>query len=234
MSEHNQVHLRLAQLVRDLDEEGISEQDGLINELTQAAVDYVPGAAAAGMTVVEHGRSVRTIGATTSDANALDSIQERHGAGPCLSATWDHHTVRVDDFSTDERWPQFFRSAMAETPMRSSLSFMMFTDHGSMGALNLYAHRPHAFTDDSVEMGLIFATHGAVLWGSLRRESQFRSALASRDLIGQAKGMLMERFGIDAAHAFGLLTQLSQESNTKVVEIARQVVEADAPRRQIT
>lgn len=233
MGEHNQVHMRLAQLVRELDREDVDELDGLLNELTHAAVEYVPGAMAAGMTVVERGRSVRTIGATSRDAEAADAIQERHNHGPCLSAAWEHHTVRVDDYGSDERWPQFFHDAINETAVRSSLSFMMFTDHGTMGALNLYGSEPNSFTDESVEMGLIFATHGAVLWGSLLRENQFRSALASRDLIGQAKGMLMERYHIDAAHAFGLLTRLSQESNTKVVEIARRVVEADAPKRDL-
>jgi hypothetical protein len=234
MTERNQMHLRLAQLVRELDTEGNSEVDHLLTDLTQAAVQYVPGADAAGMTVVQRGHSVRTIGATTVEAEALDAIQERHGAGPCLSAAWEHHMVRVDDFTGDERWPLFFRDAVAETEMHSSLSFMMFTDRVTMGALNLYARAPHAFTEESVELGLIFATHGAVLWGSYLRENQFRSALASRDLIGQAKGMLMERFSIDATHAFSLLTRLSQESNTRVVDVARKIVDAEATKRAVS
>jgi hypothetical protein len=234
MSEHNQMHLRLAQLVRELDVEGKTELDHLLTDLTQAAVHYVPGADAAGMTVVERGRRVRTIGATTAEAEALDSFQEQHGDGPCLSAAWEHHTVRVDDFTSDERWPLFLRDAVAGTEMRSSLSFMMFTDRGSMGALNLYARAPHSFTEESVELGLVFATHGAVLWGSYLRENQFRSALASRDLIGQAKGMLMERFSIDATHAFSLLTRLSQESNARVVDVAGKIIDAEAARRMVS
>lgn len=210
MSEHNRVHIRLAELVRELDRVEGDELDKLLDELTHAAVAYVPGAAAAGMTVVERGRSIRTIGATSQDAKSLDGIQERLGAGPCLSAAWEHHTVRVDDYATDQRWPQFFTDAMAETSMRASLSFVMYTGHRTMGALNLYGEVPHSFTDESVEIGLVFATHGAVLWSSALREKQFRSALASRDTIGQAKGMLMERFKIDASRAFGLLSKLSQ------------------------
>ena len=78
-------------------------------------------------------------------------------------------------------------------------------------------------------MGLIFATHTALVWNMMRRDQQFRSALVSRDIIGQAKGRLMERFDIDAAEAFELLRQLSQESNTPIAHIAQRVVTGDRP-----
>jgi len=82
-----------------------------------------------------------------------------------------------------------------------------------------------------VELGLIFATHTALTWNLLRRDEQFKSALASRDIIGQAKGMIMERFNIDAVQAFELLKRLSQNSNAPVAEIARRLVYADHPPR---
>lgn len=107
------------------------------------------------------------------------------------------------------------------------LSFQMFADHKTMGALNFYAEQPDAFDDAAVEIGVIYATHGALAWRMLRRDREFRSALASRDLIGQAKGMIMERFGIDAVQAFELLKRLSQSTNTPVVDVARQLVEAE-------
>jgi AmiR/NasT family two-component response regulator len=90
--------------------------------------------------------------------------------------------------------------------------------------LNFYAENPHAFDARSLEQGRIFATHTALAWIAMRRDSQLRSALASRDTIGQAKGILMERLGIDAVGAFNLLKKLSQESNTVLVHIAEQVI----------
>jgi len=225
MSSDDRVHLRLAELVRELDTKGQTDVDSMLGDITRAAVEYVPGAHAAGMTVVERGRRVRTVGATSDYASTLDEIQGRHNEGPCLSAAWEDHTVQVDDLASDHRWARFQRDALAETPCRSSVSYQMFSHDNTMGALNLYATEPHAFSSESVESGLVFATHSAVIWGALRRDSQYRSALASRDLIGQAKGMLMERFGIDAVGAFDLLTKLSQESNTKVIEIAQRVVD---------
>ncbi|ORA25358.1 hypothetical protein BST12_03495 [Mycobacterium angelicum] len=81
-------------------------------------------------------------------------------------------------------------------------------------------------------MKLAFATHAALAWNISRRDDQFRSALASRAIIGQAKGMLMERFGIDAVAAFYLLKRLSQESNTPVVDISHRLVNVERPRRE--
>ncbi|MBO0678384.1 GAF and ANTAR domain-containing protein [Mycolicibacterium sp. S2-37] len=227
MSQHSPVHLRLAELVRDLSSENAGNVDTVLSDLTRVAVEYIPGTSAAGMTVIERRRNVRTLGATDPIAKILDEIQQRHSEGPCLSAAWMHPMVRIDDLTHDRRWPLFRRDALAETPLRASLSFMMFTNRASMGALNLYADTPHAFDDDASELGLVFATHSAALWSVILRDDQFRSALASRDIIGQAKGILMERFGIDATRAFDLMTTLSQESNTKVVDVAQRVVETE-------
>jgi len=98
-----------------------------------------------------------------------------------------------------------------------------------MGALNFYAENPHAFSDDSVELGAVFANHIALAWSMMRRHDQFRSALASRDIIGQAKGVIMERFNLDAVEAFDLLARLSQQSNTKLFDIARALIDTEHP-----
>ena len=94
-----------------------------------------------------------------------------------------------------------------------------------MGALNFYSDRVDAFDEESLEVGLILATHTAVAWNLLLRDDQFRSALTSRDVIGQSKGMLMERYSIDAVAAFGLLRRLSQETNTPLISVAEQVIQ---------
>ncbi|PRC56619.1 hypothetical protein C6A85_37695, partial [Mycobacterium sp. ITM-2017-0098] len=85
------------------------------------------------------------------------------------------------------------RDALAETPIRSIMAFQMFIAGETLGALNVYAEQPDAFGDESRPLGLIFAAHSSVAWNSARREAQFQRALTSRDIIGQAKGMIMER-----------------------------------------
>lgn len=125
--------------------------------------------------------------------------------------------------------PLYREEALKQTPIRSILSFGMFKEGGTTAALNFYDEPVNAFDDGSVNLGLIFASHTALVWNMMRRDLQFRNALVSRDVIGQAKGRLMERFDIDAAEAFELLRQLSQESNTPIAQIAERVVTGDRP-----
>jgi transcriptional regulator with GAF, ATPase, and Fis domain len=199
-----------------------------LRDLTESALKTLPPAQYAGVTIASRDDEVRTAAAIGPYPVLLDKIQERHRAGPCLSAAWAQQVVRIDDVAAaHDRWPGFCRDVISETPIRSVMSFQLFADHHTMGALNFYAEQPDAFDDDATEVGVMLATHVALGWNLVRRDLQFRSALASRDIIGQAKGMVMERFTIDAEQAFELLKRLSQSSNTPVVTIARQLVEAE-------
>lgn len=217
-------------LIRKLQREPADVGD-VLAELTARALESLPSAQHAGITVASRAGEVRSAAATSHYPVLLDNVQQRHGAGPCLSAAWEQHLIRVDDLAAEQRWPDYCREAMENTPIRSVLSFQLFADGQTTGALNFFAEQANAFDDDAVELGLILATHVALAWNAVRRDQQFRSALASRDIIGQAKGMVMERFTIDAVQAFELLKRLSQNSNTPLIEVARQLVEAEQRRR---
>ncbi|WP_373280758.1 GAF and ANTAR domain-containing protein [Mycobacterium celatum] len=208
-----------------------TDVDSVLQELTEGAARFVPGAQHAGITIATRDGKVRTASASGHYPALLDEIQQRHDQGPCLSAAWEQHTIRINDLAQEQRWASYCRDAVEETPIRSIMSFQLFADHHTMGALNFYSEQPNAFDDEAVELGLIMATHAALAWNLVRRDEQFRSALASRDLIGQAKGMIMERFNIDSVQAFELLKRLSQSSNTPLVAVARQLVEGEHPRR---
>lgn len=188
------------------------------------AAESVPGAQYAGISVTTRQRLCETAAATHRYPAVLDKIQDRHEQGPCLSAAARQGRVRIDDLGADQRWPLYREEALKQTPIRSIMSFGMFGDSQTTAALNFYAEPANAFDDGSVDLGLLFATQTALVWNMLRRDQQFRTALFSRDLIGQAKGMLMERLHIDAAAAFGLLTRFSQNSNTPVAQLAQQIV----------
>ena len=213
----------MATLLAGAQHRGTRDSRGTLNEIAESATRAVPGAQYAGLTMVSKKEGIRNVAATHPYVVALDDLQRSVQDGPCLTAAWENHTVRVDDLSAEERWPAYQASALDLTPIRSIVSFQVFAGERASGALNFFAERPHAFTDDAVELGLIFATHTAIAWGMLRRDEQFRSALSSRDDIGQAKGMLMERFDIDAVRAFELLKRLSQDTNTPLHEIAKRV-----------
>lgn len=222
--EHREIVTKLAALVGEQQRREAPMESGL-GEIIAAAARNVTGADYAGMTVASRSEGISTAAATDDVAVLLDDIQQRHQEGPCVSAAWDHHIVRIDDMETEQRWPRYRSDALAETPVRSVLAFELSVGDGVLAALNFYAERPHAFDQESIELGVIYSTHIALAWSMFRRNAQFRSALASRDLIGQAKGMVMERYKVDAVRAFELIARLSQDSNIKLVDVARRIID---------
>ncbi|MCV7379224.1 hypothetical protein BST11_15675 [Mycobacterium alsense] len=226
-SQHT-IATRLAGLIADLERHGTETSVGL-RQLVDSGARHVAGCQYAGITLADESKIVTNVVATHRYPIILDSIQNRYGEGPCLEPGWQHHMMHVEDLSVDRRWPRYQRHALAHTPIRSILSYELSVDRTSMAALNFYADHPHAFSGESLELGGVFATHVALAWSMMRREDQFRSALASRDIIGQAKGVIMERFNLDAVEAFELLSRLSQKSNTKLIEIARSLIDSEHP-----
>lgn len=200
-----------------------------IDELTDAAAEHLPGTQCVGITAIDGRGRITTPAATADYPGMLDAIQESLRQGPSLQALRKLEPMHITDLNAEVRWPQFRRDALAQTPIRSILSFAMSVHQNTMGTLNFYAERPHAFGEESAELGHVIATHAALAWSAMRREAQFVSALASRDVIGQAKGMLIERHGLDSGKAFDLLRRLSQESNVPVAQIAQKLVETDHP-----
>jgi transcriptional regulator with GAF, ATPase, and Fis domain len=222
-------HRRIADIVRSLHDRPAIDSDTVIAELAEYAVVEIPGAQYAGVTVTTNNKTVDTPAATHRYAIMLDVIQQRHQQGPCLASAWEHKTIYIADLTKDFRWPGYRRDALAETPVRAIMAFQLFIADESMGALNVYAEEPNAFDKESEEIGLIFATHSAVAWNSARRDEQFRQALASRDTIGQAKGMIMERYAIGAVQAFEMLKKLSQDSNVRLIQLAQDLVDKANP-----
>jgi hypothetical protein len=113
-----------------------------------------------------------------------------------------------------------------EHTRRSVLPLPMFADARRLGALNALAEHADAFDDTSRNVGTVYAALGALAWGSVVLHRQMAAAVQSRAIIGQAKGMLMERYKIDAQQAFNMLGNLSQNSNVPLPTFASQLVAA--------
>lgn len=218
----NEVLLEVAEVIGDLQHRCL-HGESVLADLTAEAARLVPGAQYAGIIAV-HKTMVETVAASHGHVAALEGVERGHIEGPWHPVAWINRVVRIDDLGTEWRWPSYRDTAIALTPIRSVLSLRLSADAKTTGALNLYSEDPHGFDDESVAMGSVFATHAAVVWEIVRRREQFQRALASRDIIGQAKGILMERFRVDAERAFELLKRLSQHSNVPVAEIARRLV----------
>lgn len=214
----------ISQILGDLAVELESESDteSTLRSITRAAVTLVPGARWAGISFTE-GRRVEARAATDRLVAEVDGLQTKLDEGPCLSALRDAHTVTIDDMATDSRWPRFTTAAV-ERGVRSSLSFRLFVRRGSLGSLNLYGDAPNAFDDESIFYGEVLAQHASVALAGAAAATQFQRAIDSRDIIGQAKGLLMQRNNVDGLQAFRMLTEASQETNVKLVEVARWLV----------
>lgn len=195
-----------------------------LDRVVAHAVDLVDGCEAAGILVVRDG-SVHTLAATHALARESDRVQGELGEGPCLNATLDGEQVFriVDMAAAADRWPRYAPAA-CELGIGSAMGFLLFTDDENLGALNLYASRPHAFGTRTEHVGWLLAAHAAVAFASARNEAQLREAIGTRQDIGEAIGIVMERHKLTEEQAFDLLRTVSQARNVKVRELARRVV----------
>lgn len=222
------LHEEIARLARSLHSQKSADMDvdNLVDEVTATAVRMLPNVHHAGISLVEpKSRRVRSVAATGPVPKDLDTLQEELQQGPCVDAVHEHMTVRINDFQTEDRWVEFIGRVLETTPVRSSLSIQLYTHDSEIDALNLYSERARTFTPHLEDLALAVAAHAAIGLATARRNDQFQTALASRDIIGQAKGMIMERFAVDAPAAFNLLVKLSQEKNTPLQLIAVQLVD---------
>ncbi|WP_245557055.1 GAF and ANTAR domain-containing protein [Jongsikchunia kroppenstedtii] len=212
---------------------GVAETPGVETTLagvTAACLELVPGTSDAAILIVNGPENYGSMAPTSERARNLDGLQHKYHQGPCWDAATSDLAVRSDDLEKETRWPAFAPAAVA-LGAHSMLSFRLFTHDDRMAALNLFSDTAGAFTDESDTVGGMLATHAAIALISNDRHLQFRSALASRDIIGQAKGMIMERFDVDAVRAFELLSRLSSDSNTRLADVAEQIVSKGSARR---
>lgn len=197
----------------------------------QPTLDAIVAAAAsalnadrdAGLILLERGKLVPQ--ATSGHAPLhLDLKQQQTGEGPCIEAARQQSVIRIDDTRSDPRWPDFMAAAR-DHDVLSQLCIPLSVDERGLGTLSLYAGKPSAFTDVDERVTAIFATLAALALADALRAEQLRAAVVNRDLIGQAKGILMERHRITADAAFAVLAEASQHQNVKLTEIATQLVE---------
>ena len=199
-----------------------------LQKIVDLAVETVDGCDYAAVSVIKD-RKGSTVVATDDIAHAVDAIQYETSEGPCLDAIREHEMFRTGDLSRERRWPQFANRAHRETGITSMLCFRLFVAGDTLGALNLYSKAPEAFDDRSQTVGVVFAAHAAMALSTAIHEEQMDEALQSRDLIGQAKGILMAREGVDAGEAFDMLRRASQRLNVKLRQVAGGIIDASGP-----
>ncbi|WP_232717817.1 GAF and ANTAR domain-containing protein [Gordonia metallireducens] len=209
-------------MARALHAKSLHGVDAVCSEIAGAATEVIDGIECAGITLGT-GNRFRSVAPTDDVADRFGRLQQDLGEGPSFDAARHRCTVRTSDLRADSRWPALAAAVAVSSPLRSAVSYELFTDRDRLGALNVYSTRAGGVSEEAINRGHAFTAHAALMLDAARRHEQFQVALSSRDVIGQAKGMIMERFAVDADRAFDLLRKLSQSSQKSVVEVARQL-----------
>ncbi|MET3808422.1 GAF domain-containing protein [Nakamurella sp. UYEF19] len=207
----------------------------LLTKVASMAVQAIPGADGAGLTLLEPDRA-DIIVKSTDFVREIDDIQYSIGQGPCISAAETGTTMRSGSLGGDPRWPRFGPRA-GRLGVHSVLSLPLVTPGGVVGAMNVYAHAKDAFDERSEQLGELFAVPAAIsvlnaqiLAQSQRLATQLQAALTSRPVIDQAIGIMISRSGDTAEQAFGRLQQMSQHEHVKLTVVAQQIVAKAAAR----
>jgi len=200
-----------------------NDAEATLERIVRLAVDTIDGCEHAGISMIEH-KTVTSPASSDEIPAIVDRLQSETGEGPCVDAIKDHEVFQTGRLSQDHRWPNFARRASVESGIESILSFRLFAEEDTMGALNLYSTQPDAFDDHDVAIGAVFATHAAVAWSTARKIENLQAGLQTRQLIGTATGILMNRQGLSQVEAFDVLRRASQRLNIKLRLIAEQVI----------
>ena len=192
-------------------------------EIVRAAVELIPGCDEGSVSVVLGRRRITSEAASGTLPAQVDALQERLGQGPCLDAAYEQETVRVPDMATELRWPKFCAEALA-LGAAGMLSFQLYVQDDNLGALNLFSRTAGSFDDESEHVGQLFAAHAAIAYAAASKQERLLRLSGTRELIGQAQGILMERHKVTADQAFSLLVQVSQQHNIRLRDVAEQLV----------
>jgi transcriptional regulator with GAF, ATPase, and Fis domain len=194
--------------------------------LVDAAVEVVDGADHASLSHIR-GRALVSASSNDEVGSILDGIQTGADEGPCLDAIRTAEIMISSDLRSDPRWPRYGPAAVDATGVHSSFAHPLRDEKRAFGALNLFANEVDAFSGDPDQEALItiLAAHCAPALAAALHHEAMEAALRTRDIIGQAKGMLMARTDVDEDGAFRMLVSASQRMNVKLAEVARRLVE---------
>lgn len=201
---------------------GNSEVRGALESVVDLAITHCE-CAGASVTLVRADGGVETTASSGGVVEVADGLQYSLDEGPCLRAAETGGTYLIVDTGSDSRWPRW-GPAVAELGLNSVLSIHLFTDARVLGALNLYYESKDDFADDEIEVARVVAAHASVALAKLRSERDLWRAIDSRHLIGQAQGMLMERFELSSEKSFSVLRRYSQQHNIKLHEVAGELI----------
>jgi GAF domain-containing protein len=212
--------------------------DTVLGLVTALAVETVPGADGAGLTLLDEWGRRESSAATDPLVERADALQYTLDEGPCLACAALRQVVRIDDLTEDRRWPRW-RSEAMPLGLRATLSAPLVVGDRSQGALKVYARAPHAFDTHAEQVLTLFAAQAAIAVANVQTRERaerlsdgLRQAVRGRDVVNTATGVLMARHGVDQETAFGMLLGQSRQDAQALQEAARSVVGSTVRRRR--
>jgi hypothetical protein len=190
-----------------------------LDAIAMLAIDTLDSADHAGVTLVE-GRGIKCLAATDVHPLMVNNLQRRSREGPCFDLATGSEAILVDDLAAEARWPDFSAAAASTTPVRALLAQTVFHDSDACAVFTLYADRPGAFDTRTATASSTFVSQMARILAAGRRGEQ---ASRSASTHGGA-AVLMQRFGIDAQQALGMLEKMATERGETIEAVAEQVV----------
>lgn len=202
-------------------------------QISTTAVETIGACDAASISTIEASGPV-SHGITHPLAELGDLIQYAENEGPCLDAAMRERWIYTSDMATSTRWPRSARRLVGELGVRSMFSCRLALDaapHQTLGGINLYSRAPEAFNGEDQLLALLLSSLGAVVIDSSRQQAHLRAAIGSRQVIGEAIGILRANSDVTSDEAFAMLSRASQRMNVKLRDLARDITSGSRPPR---
>jgi transcriptional regulator with GAF, ATPase, and Fis domain len=224
----NEFGNRMAELARHLRSQKSTFLT--LQQVVTATSEMVKNCDDIAVTTVNHGVVETQAALGNGLAERADQLQQQFLEGPCIDTAWNTPVVTAGALPHDGQWPHWSAAVVEELGIRSLVCVQLFTheDH-ALGTLQLFSRQDHAFDDEAVDEVAGIAAHAAVALGAVANLESMQFGLVRRTMIGQATGILMERYGLDAHQGFEVLRRTSQETGRKVYDLAIDLVNGKKP-----
>lgn len=196
--------------------------DETLDAIVRAAQETVPGFEHVGISITHGSGEIETRAGTGQLVWEVDDRQYKLRQGPCYDAIRHGGVTIMDDVRTETRWPEYV-AEVDKLGLRAQMGLQLYTEEGALGGLNFYSRAP-GVDPDAVQLAELFAAHAAIALGRARHEHQLKESVASRQAIGTAVGIVMERYQISEDRAFQFLVRASSTSNIKLRALAQELV----------
>lgn len=196
----------------------------MLDAIVRTAVRSMPGVDHVGISIVHRDGGIETMAGTDQLVWELDAVQYELREGPCFDSIATAPVTVANDLRHEQRWPRYVPRAL-EQGVKAQMGLRLYIEAETLGGINLYSTDATTIDPELQHVAELFATHASLALGKVRQVEQLNSALYTRKVIGQAIGIVMERYQLDEDRAFKFMVRVSSQSNVKLRDIAQDLVD---------